>query len=122
VVPFRRLKARERRGVKPKPTDLLFPNKRKRDLFNTILDELDLKFDRDKNRRTAYSLRHTYICLRLMEGADIYQIAKNCRTSVEMIEKHYAVHLKNTLDAAAVNVRKPKLRKVKRDEQEMRPN
>src|ERR1700688_1096458 len=29
--------------------------------------------------------RQTYICLRLMEGADIYQIAKNCRTSVEMI-------------------------------------
>ena len=24
-----------------------------------------------------------------MEGADIYQIAKNCRTSVEMIEKYY---------------------------------
>jgi len=23
-----------------------------------------------------------------MEGADIYQIAKNCRTSVEMIEKY----------------------------------
>ena len=36
----------------------------------------------------APSLRHTYICLRLMEGADIYQIAKNCRTSVEMIEKY----------------------------------
>jgi hypothetical protein len=43
-----------------------------------------------------------------MEGADIYQIAKNCRTSVEMIEKHYAIHLKNTLDAAAINVRKAK--------------
>jgi len=27
-----------------------------------------------------------------MEGADIYQIAKNCRTSVEMIEKFYAAH------------------------------
>jgi hypothetical protein len=40
----------------------------------------------------------------LMEGADIYQVAKNCRTSVEMIEKHYAIHLKNTLDAAAINV------------------
>ena len=39
-----------------------------------------------------------------MEGADIYQIAKNCRTSVEMIEKYYASHLKNTLDAAAINV------------------
>ncbi|MEL6829920.1 MAG: site-specific integrase, partial [Pseudomonadota bacterium] len=35
-----------------------------------------------------------------------YQIAKNCRTRVEMIEKHYAVHLKNSLDAAAINVRR----------------
>jgi hypothetical protein len=43
-----------------------------------------------------------------MEGADIYQIAKNCRTSVEVIEKYYAVHLKNTLDAAAINVRRGK--------------
>ncbi len=46
--------------------------------------------------------------MRLMEGADIYQIAKNCRTSVEMIEKFYAAHIKNTLDASAINVRKPK--------------
>src|ERR1700730_2223896 len=49
---------------------------------------------RDGQRRTAYSLRHTYVCFRLMEGADIYQIAKNCRTSVEMIEKYYASHIK----------------------------
>jgi len=49
-----------------------------------------------------------------MEGADIYQIAKNCRTSVEMIEKFYAAHIKNTLDAAAINVRRPKsFRQVK---------
>ena len=27
-----------------------------------------------------------YICLRLMEGADIYQIAENCHTRVKMIE------------------------------------
>jgi hypothetical protein len=47
--------------------------------------------------------------MRLMEGADIYQIAKNCRTSVSMIEKHYVIHLKNTLDASATNVLKPKL-------------
>jgi integrase len=89
-----------------------------RELLNSILDELDLKLDRDGNRRTAYSLRHTYICLRLIEGADIYQVAKNCRTSVEMIEKHYAVHLKNTLDAAAINVRKPPPRRSKRSDEE----
>jgi integrase len=86
------------------PTDLLFPAKHKKQ-FNTILSENDLKFDRDGNRRTAYSLRHTYICFRLLEGADIYQIAKNCRTSVEMIEKYYASHISTTLDAAAINVR-----------------
>lgn len=103
VRPYYRLRKRN----KPELTDRVFPGNH-RELFNTILDELKLKFDRDGNRRTAYSLRHTYICLRLMEGADIYQIAKNCRTSVEMIEKYYAVHLKNTLDAAAINVRRSK--------------
>jgi len=42
--------------------------------------------------------------MRLMEGANIYQIAKNCRTSVGMIEKYYGVHVKNSLNAAAINV------------------
>jgi integrase len=79
-------------------------------MFNRILQELDLKFDREGSRRTAYSLRHTYICLRLMEGADIYQIAKNCRTSVEMIENYYAAHIKTSLDAAAINIRRKKKR------------
>lgn len=108
VRPFERLKERN----DPVPTDLIFP-KTHRELLNNILEEEGLKFDREGNRRTAYSLRHTYICLRLMEGADIYQIAKNCRTSVEMIEKYYASHIKNNLDAAAINVRKVRPNKNK---------
>jgi integrase len=103
VEPFRRMKKRN----KPQPIDRLFP-KTHHQLFNNILEEENLKFDREGNRRTAYSLRHTYICLRLMEGADIYQIAKNCRTSVEMIEKYYASHIKTSLDAAAINIRRPR--------------
>ena len=103
VLPFERLMKRN----KPKPTDKLFP-KGHRELLNTILEEENLKFDREKNRRTAYSLRHTYICLRLMEGADVYQIAKNCRTSVEMIDKYYASHIKTSLDEADINIRKSK--------------
>ncbi len=91
----------------PAPTDKVFPGDYLK-LFNRILDANELKLDRDGNPRTAYSLRHTYICLRLMEGADIYQIAKNCRTSVEMIEKYYASHIKNTLDATAINVMRPR--------------
>ncbi|HEU5341959.1 hypothetical protein [Edaphobacter sp.] len=94
----------------PGSTDLLFP-KRPRDLFNAILDEEKLRADRDGRARTAYSLRHTYICLRLLEGADIYQIAKNCRTSVEMIEKYYAAHLKTQLDGSAINVMRPRPKK-----------
>jgi integrase len=91
--------------VQPGPTDLLFPGMRSHHL-NAVLGEQKLKTDREGLLRSAYSLRHTYICLRLMEGADIYQIAKNCRTSVEMIEKFYAAHIKNMIDAAAVNVRR----------------
>jgi integrase len=96
----------------PKPTDLLFPGNHIT-LFNNLLERTGLKYDRDGKARTAYSLRHTYISMRLMEDADIYQVAKNCRTSVEMIEKHYAIHLKNTLNASAINVRKPKPKKRK---------
>jgi len=124
VIPFQRLRSRKRiadpgsrmsRGGKinedeanlllPKPTDRLFPSLREHHL-NAVLEEQQLKKDREGLRRSAYSLRHTYICLRLMEGADIYQIAKNCRTSVEMIEKFYAAHIKNMIDASAVNVRR----------------
>jgi integrase len=124
VVPFQRLLVRKRLPERkrknswggsaatspqelmvPKPTDLLFPSLRAHHL-NAVLDEQGMKTDREGLRRSAYSLRHTYICLRLMEGADIYQVAKNCRTSVEMIEKFYAAHIKNMIDASAVNVRR----------------
>ena len=107
VRPFQRLVARNQ----PKPTDCLFPANHKKQ-FNRILEREHLKFDWDGNRRTAYSLRHTYICLRLLEGADIYQIAKNCRISVEMIEKHYATHIKDRIDHSKVNVRNARKRKV----------
>jgi integrase len=119
VLPFERLRDRERlktvtaedgetkqEMAPPEPNDLLFPNEFKK-MFNNLLEENDLKFDRHGKPRTAYSLRHSYICFRLLEGADIYQVAKNCRTSVEMIEKHYAAHLKDMIDTSLVNVRKP---------------
>ncbi len=66
-------------------------------------------------RCTAYSLRHTYICLRLMEGADICQIAKNCGTSVGVIEKYYASHIKTSPDASTINVRKSKMAPILKD-------
>ncbi|MDE1153715.1 MAG: site-specific integrase [Micavibrio sp.] len=101
VYPFQRMRKRHN----GQPTDKIF-GRTPRVVLNKVLVHLKLKFDRDGNVRTAGSLRHTYICLRLMDGADIYQIAKNCRTSVKMIHDFYAIHLKNYLDAAKINVRK----------------
>ncbi|MAM33825.1 MAG: integrase [Micavibrio sp.] len=89
----------------PQLADVVFPGSHVK-MFQNLLEREGLRRDRDGKNRTSYSLRHTYICMRLLEGADIYQIAKNCRTSVEMIEKHYAAHLKNSLDASAINVRR----------------
>ena len=100
VRPFERLIARN----KPKPSDLVFPSDHKK-MFNRILNDAGLKRDKLGHSRTVYSLRHSYICFRLMEKADIYNLSKNCRTSVDMIEKHYAVHIKNMIDTAAVNRR-----------------
>jgi integrase len=110
VLPFERVRKRKQL----KPTERIF-GKTPRELMNTVLDELNLKLDRDDHIRTCYSLRHTYICLRLLEGADIYQVAKNCRTSVEMIEKFYGRHLKNNIDASAVNVRKSRPNSIARE-------
>lgn len=94
----------EREPTEPvSPTARLFPTF-SRDMFNLILEEEGLKQDRDGQQRTAYSLRHTYISMRLMEGANIYQIANNCRTSVKMIEEFYAAHIKDRLDASSINV------------------
>jgi hypothetical protein len=101
ILPFERV--RKRKNLRP--TDKTF-GKSPRELMNTVLDELNLKFDRDGHIHTCYSLRHTYICLRLLEGADIYQVVKNCRTSVEMIEKYYVRHWKSNIDVSAVNVHK----------------
>jgi len=126
VQPYERLLARQKpltgdekdaiaRGGKPEPrfpepTDPLFPGNHIK-LFNNVLLRAKLKVDREGNKRTAYSLRHTYICMRLIEGADIYALAKNCRTSVEMIQKFYAAHIKDLLDTSAINVMRSKRRK-----------
>jgi hypothetical protein len=83
VLPFQRRVKRN----KPESTALLFGANHKKQ-FNRVLEDLVMKFDRDGNRRSAYSLRHIYICLRLIEGADIYHVAKNCSTSVDMIERY----------------------------------
>ena len=47
-------------------------------------------------RRSAYSLRHTAICMRIILShgeVNIFNLAKNAGTSVNQIERFYARHL-----------------------------
>ena len=60
--------------------------------FDEILDRSKLKKTPSGEVRTLYSLRHTAIMFRLTKGdhIDLLTLARNCRTSVEMIDKFYA--------------------------------
>ena len=61
-------------------------------MFARVLEELDMKFDKQTNReRTLYSLRHYYISMELSKGEiSHYLLADNVGTSVAMFEKYYA--------------------------------
>ncbi|MEX0299505.1 MAG: tyrosine-type recombinase/integrase, partial [Kordiimonas sp.] len=62
--------------------------------FNALLKHTDLAYDQFGNKRTPYSLRHTYATFALIYGrVNVYTLAVNMGTSVEMIEKHYG-HVK----------------------------
>jgi integrase len=58
--------------------------------FSELLNACGLKEDYRGVSRTTYSLRHYYISEMIASGtADIYDIARNTRTSIAMIDKHY---------------------------------
>lgn len=61
-----------------------------RESFNNLIRDSDVEFDSEGKKMTIYSLRHTYITRRLQAGVDIYQLAINAGTSVQMVEKYYA--------------------------------
>ena len=63
-----------------------------REGFNAVIREAGIEFDDKGNKYTIYSLRHTYITFRLQFGRNlsIHSLARNCRTSVSMIEQFYS--------------------------------
>lgn len=76
-----------------------------RDMFREVLKKADLYWTKDRTprKRDLASLRHTYICQRLLNGANIYEVAVNCRTSTTMIHNHYARYL-SVLQSKTINV------------------
>ena len=63
--------------------------------FMQVLDAEGLRKGQVGQTRTMYSLRHTAIMFRLLygKGIDLLTLARNARTSVQMIEQFYASQL-----------------------------
>jgi integrase len=59
-------------------------------IFRNLMKHSKLMFDSGGQRRTLYSLRHTYATRSLAKGVDIHTLARQMGTSVLMIEKHYS--------------------------------
>ncbi len=57
--------------------------------FTALLKHLKME-NGPGGKRTLYSLRHTYITLKLLEGLKPDVIARQCGTSPEMIHLHYS--------------------------------
>jgi integrase len=76
--------------------------------FNRILKKLGLKQGPHGTDRSLYSLRHTAITFRLIYGGniDLLTLARNARTSVEMIEKFYASTLSAEMNVALIHGRR----------------
>ena len=59
-------------------------------MFNELLLELGMKFGKNGETRTLYSLRHTAIIFNIRgSNLDNFEIAKRADTSIKMIEDYY---------------------------------
>ena len=89
---FMRCVARQGLEQNWKDSDALVFKHYHKDAFNRLLDDAKLRYtlDNPPKKRDLASLRHTYICFSLERGVQVADIAQNCRTSMQMIDKHYA--------------------------------
>jgi integrase len=89
------LRIDEMGGKKPSTDEYVFCNKDGvaigsfKKSFISLVKAAGVEFNSHGERRTIYSLRHTYATFRLQEGVQQYALAKNMGTSVAMLERHY---------------------------------
>jgi integrase len=78
------------------PTSTLYSS-----LIEALLKESKLLLSSSGRRRSTYCFRHTYATFRLSEGVDVYFLAQQMGTSVQMIEDHYG-HINPVKNAARI--------------------
>jgi integrase len=77
--------------------------------FKWVMREAGLSLTDSMNRpRTLYCLRHTSIMFRLLygQGIDMLTLARNARTSVQMVERFYASSLDGEMNVAMLQSRR----------------
>ena len=64
-------------------------------IFRVLCEHVQLDTDAYGQRHSTYSLRHSALCFQILKtgGADLLPLAKNARTSTDMLEKFYLSHL-----------------------------
>lgn len=103
------------------PTDHVFmPKQRSRDhalqllqhQFEVVMSITGLRTDINGEHRSLYSLRHSSIMYRLLYGAGINTLvlARNARTSVEMIDRFYAKPLSGEMNIAELQSKRKRSR------------
>jgi integrase len=78
--------------------------------FKWVMREAGVTLENELgHQRTLYSLRHTAIMFRLLygEGIDMLTLARNARTSVQMIERFYASSLSGEMNIEMLQSRRP---------------
>lgn len=77
--------------------------------FKWVMREAGVSLTDGMNRpRTLYCLRHTSIMFRLLygQGIDMLTLARNARTSVQMVERFYASSLDGEMNVAMLQSRR----------------
>ncbi len=77
--------------------------------FKKVASEAGVEMGTHGQKRTLYSLRHTAITNKLLYGTgiDLMTLARNARTSIDMIDKHYASELSAELNIDMLHSRRP---------------
>jgi integrase len=100
-------------GRKVKPDEFVFCNRDGDPIgsfkkgFQNLISSAGVEYDSFGQRRTIYSLRHTYATFRLREGTHHFHLAQNMGTSVKMLEEYYG-HVRSR--DVAVELTKTRLR------------
>jgi hypothetical protein len=85
--------------------------------FRKILKKSGNTVGQEGQARTLYSLRHTAITFRLLygRGIDLLTLARNARTSVEMIERFYSSNLTAEMNIEMLQSKRTSVKQLRQE-------